>query len=344
MSPPDGPSPRVSVVVPAFNAEATLGETVRSALAGSFADFELIVIDDGSTDGTAAIAETLAAEDRRVRLHRRGRNGGLSAALNSGFALARGDYIARLDADDLWHPDKLARQMALADAEPDLAFIYCWARYIDIEGRALSDGPPQHFPRWALCRGLYESLVGGGSSALMKRSAVLEAGGCDEALRSWEDLLLQLEISARHSIGNVPDFLVGYRVRPNSLSADRAAMLAGWQAVRRRLRERFPQVPRKVHAWAYARRCLELAESFAWKGSYARCAALLLQALHHDPQRTTLFLAWRGKRRLMRRLASDAPLQRLEQRRAAALARLDLSLRPRSATDGGSSPPAQAGS
>jgi glycosyltransferase involved in cell wall biosynthesis len=289
--------PLVSIVVPAFNAEATLRETVESALASSFREFELIIVDDGSTDRTAEIARELARSDARVRLVQRA-NGGLPAALNSGFAVARGDYLARLDSDDLWHPDKLKRQMELARRKPDAAFIYTFFRYIDEQGRVLRDGPEQRFPERALARGVYETILGTGSSVLMKRSAIEEAGGCEESPRTWEDLLLQLKVSARHPIAFVPEYLVGIRVRSDSLSQGRQAMLAGWLELRRRIRELFPQVPRYVHDWGHASRCVQMAESFAWQGKFRRCAALLFDALRHDPQYVRRFLQYRLARRI----------------------------------------------
>lgn len=297
--------PLVSVIVPAFNAEATLRETIASALAGSYRNIEVIVIDDGSTDSTGSISGELAAADPRVQVHRRA-NGGLSAALNSGFALARGDYVARLDADDLWHPAKLDRQMALALREPELAFIYCWVRYVDGHGRVLRDGPAQRFPRRALCRGLCESLVGGGSSALIRRSAIAEAGGCDESMKSFEDLWLQLKISERHPVGFEPGYLVGYRIRPGSLTTDTGKMLRIWRVMRKRLKRTFPQVPRYVHRWAHARRCMMSAEAFAWHGRFAASAALLAEALWHDPQWTGRCLGWRTGRNLGRRVLPAA--------------------------------------
>lgn len=302
---PNVSAPLVSVIIPAFNAEATLRKTAASALAGSFRNLELIVVNDGSTDGTAAIAEDLSRTHPRVRLHRQP-NRGLSAALNSGFALARGDYVARLDADDLWHPTKLEKQVELAQREPELAFIYCWVRYIDERDRVVREAPPQRFPRRALCRGLYESLVGGGSSALMKRSAVAEAGGCEESFRSWEDLLLQLKISALHPIGHVPEYLVGYRVGAGSLTTDAPKMLRTWRQVRDRVKLLFPQVPRRVQNWAHTRRCAMFAESFAWRGEAGRCAGLMLEAMRHDPAWTSRFLAYRAARHLRRRFSGGA--------------------------------------
>ena len=300
------PAPLVSIIIPAFNAAATLRETAASALAGTYAKLEIIIVDDGSTDRTAEIADDICRSDQRVRVVTRS-NGGLSAALNSGFAAATGEYLARLDADDLWHPTKLERQLEVGLAEPELAFIYSWVRYVDEAGRVVRDGPRQHFPRRALCRGFCESIVGGGSSALMKHSAVTAAGGCNEGFRSWEDLLLQLKISASHPIGCVPEYLVGYRVRPGSLSQDQSEMQRTWRAVRKEVKALFPQIPSAVDRWAHARRCASFAEGLAWRGRRGASAALLAEAMRHDPVGTARFLGYRLARRLRRRTQNLPP-------------------------------------
>jgi glycosyltransferase involved in cell wall biosynthesis len=363
--------PLVSVLIPAFNAEATLGEAVASVLGGSYGNLEVVIINDGSADATAEVAEQFVRADRRVKLLHRP-NGGLAAALNSGFQLAKGDYVARLDADDLWHPSKLTRQIELAGQAPDAAFIYTFVRYVDAEGLVLRDAPRQRFPPQALCRSIFESLIGGGSSALMKCAAIEQAGGFQEPFRNWEDLLLQLRISARHPIACVPQYLVGYRVRPGSLSADPRKMLAGWRRARRLILEMFPQVPGYVHAWAHGKRCAELAEAFAWRGKYGTAAALLAEALRYDPSWTMRFLAYRAGRTLTRRLSrppepkpgprfldsrpddqvrmsafdsgrEGAALRELERKRAEQLAELDARLFPRPEDVAGSFQPARAG-
>jgi glycosyltransferase involved in cell wall biosynthesis len=293
--------PLVSVVVPAFNAEATLPETLRSVLDGTYCNIELLVVDDGSTDATADCVEQFARTDPRVRLHRQA-NRGLSGALNAGFALARGEYVARIDADDLWHPTKLDRQVEAARHAPDAAFIYTYVRYIDDQSRVLRDGPAQQFPARALCRGIYESLVGGGSSAVMKRSAIIETGGCDEGNNgSWEDLMVQLRISARYPVAHVPEYLVGYRVRPGSLSSDPTNMHDQWRLAYKQLQQLFPEVPAWVHAWAHGRRCALFAEGFAWRGRFSKAAALLVEALRHDPAGTSRLLQYRTIRKIKRR-------------------------------------------
>lgn len=115
VSPP--PFPRVSIVVPAYNAAAVLGATLQSVLASTFTDFELIVLDDGSTDGTAEIARSFG--DPRVRVVRHA-NRGMSATRNAGLAMSRSEFVALLDADDVWHPEKLALQVAMLERHPEI--------------------------------------------------------------------------------------------------------------------------------------------------------------------------------------------------------------------------------
>lgn len=303
-------SPAVSVIVPAYNAEATLAKSLSSALASTYGGFELLVIDDGSSDRTARIAEGFASADRRVKVHRRNQ-GGVSAALNHGLRNATGDFVARLDSDDVWHPTKLEKQIAVMTADPEVALVYTFVRYVDWAGKVVRDVAPQRFPRRPLARMLHSGLVGGNSSVMMRRSALVEAGGFDETLASWEDLLVHIAVSARHPIAFVPEYLVGYRVRPGSLSADRQNMLDSWRVARQKIERQFPQVPRHVHRWGHSRRTLELAEGFAWQGHHSKSARLLAEALIADPERTLAFLSYRLKRKLGGKVRVDcgeAPL------------------------------------
>ncbi len=292
------------MIVPAHNAEATLAQSLESALAGSYCNFELLIVDDGSSDETPRIADRFAREDDRVQLHRRAQ-GGVSAALNLGLRHARGDYVARLDSDDIWHPTKLEKQMAVVNADPAVALVYTGVRYIDADGFVVRDVAPQRFERGALAHILYSGLIGGNSSVLMSRSAAIDAGGYDETLISWEDLFLFASICASHPVACVPEYLVGYRVRPGSLSADLRNMLGSWSLARRLIGRRFPQVPSFVHRWGHGRRTAELAEGFAWKGRYFTAARLLFDALLHDPVRTSSLLAYRLRRRLGGKARAD---------------------------------------
>ncbi len=128
-------SVKISVVMPAHDAEAYIEASVRSVLEQTYPDFELIVIDDGSRDGTAEIVERLAQEDSRIVLLRSARNSGASASRNAGVAHARGVWIAFLDSDDLWQADKLEKQMALLEKHPDAVLSYTAAAFMDEAGQ-----------------------------------------------------------------------------------------------------------------------------------------------------------------------------------------------------------------
>ena len=130
------PAPRVSVIIPCYNYGRFLREAVASAAAQTLGDIEIIIIDDGSTDDTPDVIESI--EDRRIRT-RRIPNCGVSAARNAGLDMARGEFIAFLDADDRWHADKLERQVALMDAEPDVAMVFSDLRRFSEEDPSLDE-------------------------------------------------------------------------------------------------------------------------------------------------------------------------------------------------------------
>jgi glycosyltransferase involved in cell wall biosynthesis len=331
--------PLVSVIVPAFNAEATLADALRSALAQTWADIEIIVVDDGSTDRTADIAAAFP-----VTLIRKS-NGGVASARNAGIAVSRGEWFAPLDADDLWHPTKVARQVAAALAAPSPpGFVYCWLRFIDDEGRVTGSGPRHTIEGHLIHRHLLVNFGGAGGQALFRRDAVLAVGGYDESLVRCEDILLQFQLAARHPVACAPEYLVGYRTVEGQLTADRGAMLRGWQQVRRRLRETCPAVRHKFDRWMDARQYYQAGAVNRAAGRRAAAIGRLAQALARDPLWTwgqvRLALARRGVRATA---AGEAPyfldvetkaaigedpgsegLRRLNVRRLARLESLDL--------------------
>lgn len=304
-------SPLVSVLVPAYNAEATLGATLRSALASTYSNFEIIVVEDGSTDRTAAIAEEFAREDSRVRLFRQDHRG-VSAALNHGLAEARGDYVARLDADDLWHPAKLRKQVDAIEANPAATLVYCLVRYVDDHGRVTGDAASPGLSGHALSACLYSGIPGGGSCVLFRKSAMDRAGGYDERLVVWEDLLMHMRVAALGEITFVPEYLAAYRSRADSSSSDPHGALRDWRTAKRQIANAFPQIPRFVITWSNARRQLELAEAFAARRHFATAAKLVAQSLASDFTQAVAFLASLVRRRPDRtlpfaELAADSP-------------------------------------
>ncbi len=224
-------APTFTVIVPCFNGAATLDETLGSARAQTATDLEILVVDDGSTDDSAAIADRHAAADDRVRVVRE-TNRGVGAARNAGLALARGRYVSFLDADDLLEPEKLARQGQVLDAEPGVGLVICDGRVIDAAGRetwpTLVDLRrfAGHPPLLTIC------LAGGPFPPvvpLARTALVRAAGGFDEDRRvsGWADIACWMRLAlAGLDYHVLPDRLVRYRSTSTSMSADAVAMRA----------------------------------------------------------------------------------------------------------------------
>ena len=203
-------SPAISVVLPVYNAEAYVREAVESILAQSFTDFELIAINDGSTDGSGAILRELAARDTRIVLVERP-NDGLVSALNEGIGRARAGLIARMDADDVAMPERFALQHARMVQEPELAVLGSFIRVMDKDGDIIRLGEYPLTPKEA-ARCLERGCPVIHPSVMMRRGAVLKVGGYRKAFLHAEDYDLWLRMSdLGYAIANLPQPLLNYR-------------------------------------------------------------------------------------------------------------------------------------
>ena len=225
----------VAVIVPAFNAERTIDATLASVRAQTHSELEIIVVDDGSTDGTAATVMRHAADDPRIRLIAQA-NAGVAAARNRGIAEATAKLIAPIDADDLWHPEKIALQVEEMRRKPKLALVCTAYLIIDERSRVafVVGGRLPHSTRFEdLCR---RNFIGNGSSAMMKRSVILSCGGYDPSLRDQgaegcEDLKLYLQIAHRHEIAMIHQPLTSYRQLTGNMSSESNRMLRSFDLV-----------------------------------------------------------------------------------------------------------------
>ncbi len=240
----------VSVVIPAFNAERFIGEAIDSVLAQTHHNLDVWVVDDGSTDGTAAVVTERCISDTRVRLLRQ-RNSGVSAARNTGARASRGTYIAFLDADDVWHPAKIERQVAIfAKGAANLGLVYCRCEEIDSASRVVAR------PDFPLTDGdAYAALVmfnfgGSGSAMIVPRTVYDEVGGFDISLSGAADWDFCLAVAERYDLGSDPDYLVGYRRVPGSMSTNSFKMLLSTELTLRRARRRHAQLPDRLFRWA----------------------------------------------------------------------------------------------
>lgn len=212
-------APRVSVLIAAYDAAPFIEATLESALGQTFGDLEVLVIDDGSRDGTADVVRRVAASDPRLRLIEQ-ENRGLSATRNRGIAEAQGSLIAFLDHDDLWHPEKLALQVAVMDAQPETAVVSCHSALIDTDQRCLGWRFGGDANGDVYAEMLVWDVVSGGSVTLVRREALEAVGPFDETLRIREDWDMWIRLARCYAFATVPRVLVGYTRSAASSSRD----------------------------------------------------------------------------------------------------------------------------
>lgn len=203
--------PRVSVALAVHNGELYLAEAVDSILTQSFRDFELLAVDDGSTDATAAILDGFARRDERVRVLRHGEKQGLPKSLNETVGLARGEYVARMDADDVSLPPRFERQVEFLDRHADCLAVGCRVLAIDEDGDPLwreKQAEDHTGIEWVLLRGMAGIPHPG---AMFRRAAFLDVGGYREQFAVAQDIDLWLRLGERGRLANVPEILLKYR-------------------------------------------------------------------------------------------------------------------------------------
>lgn len=221
-----------SVVIPAYNAAATLRSTVASVQAQTDQDFEIIIVDDGSTDNTLNVMLDLGVMDWRIRLDSQP-NSGVSATRNYGASIAKGQFIAFLDADDQWHPEKLFRHRAIHAQDPLLAGSFAQVEFAPerngeiSKGRTFSTVPAGYLD---IADVLVENAVCTTSNLVIERDAFHDLGGFDVTMRYAEDQELLARIIANGGlIRGIDEPLVRYRMSVAGLSCDFEAMLAQWR-------------------------------------------------------------------------------------------------------------------
>ncbi len=238
--------PAVSIIMPAYNVEPFVGGAIESVRSQTFSDFELVVVDDGSTDGTAAAVERHAQEDDRIRLVRQS-NRGLSAARNVALQHSSGAYLAILDSDDAWMPSFLDSQIGILERRPDVDIITTNAWFVGGSRSGRTAGPqPDPRPDPDL-RHLLEDETAVFVMCVFRRRVYDAIGGFDEAFRSNEDYDFWIRAAMagfRFARNDTPSAY--YRRREDSLSADELRMLKGILRVYAKTREALGQRPEEL--------------------------------------------------------------------------------------------------
>jgi glycosyltransferase involved in cell wall biosynthesis len=236
--------PSVSIVIPTYNRAGHIGQAIQSVLAQTFEDFEVLIVDDASTDNSEEII--LGFNDGRILYLRRNNNGGAAAARNTGIQAARGEFIAFLDSDDEWAPDKLEKQLAkFNSAERSTALVYSDAVFSDVRtGTVLKNRIPKYegYVHELL---LQNDFIGGCSSTMVRTDAVRCVGGFDVGLPSRQDWDLWIRMARQYSIGYVPTpLLICNLGSGDRISGSLKKILEGTKLVLNKHSEHMKRVPK----------------------------------------------------------------------------------------------------
>lgn len=241
----------VSVIIPAFNASRYIDRTIESVLSQTYQNLEVLIVDDGSTDDTPVIIQSYAQRDSRIKFLQQ-ENRGVAAARNLAIHHSSGYYVAPIDADDVWMPDKIERQVRVMEERgPSCGIVYCWWTIIDEYDHELLRTYP-----WTIIGDVADdhvalNFIGNASVPLFRRASIEKVGGYEPAFRHMgaqgcEDWDLSLRVSDFFELHLVPAYLVGYRRAMGSMSANFSTMMRSHELMIERTRSRRPTVTEKV--------------------------------------------------------------------------------------------------
>jgi glycosyltransferase involved in cell wall biosynthesis len=295
--------PRVSVVIPAYNQERFVGACLQSALAQTESALEIIVVDDGSTDGTSEVLKGFGPPVQVIHQT----NAGVAVARNVGAAAATGDLLAFLDADDVWMPDKLMEQVDRLVADPSLGLVHCGLIEIDADGnhgREQVDGLDGWVQQEYL-RLRRTVVVAGSSTAMVPRTLFEEIGGFDTAMSYAADWDLCYRIASTHPIAFVAQPLLGYRVHGANMTGNVQALGDDMtRALEKAGAATTDPVIHRLVAEAYGRLDLMLAGAWLGRGDRGRAFHHLMRSVRNDPRNLAYAVALPA-RRLRRSLACE---------------------------------------
>ena len=280
--------PKVTVVTPAYNAMKYLPETLKSALQQTFTDFEVLIINDGSSDGIVEWSSQIT--DPRVKVISQ-ENQGTAAARNRGISESKGEYIAFLDADDIWEPTKLEKQVYCLDHNPLVGLVDTWIAFIDESGK-----PTGYIMKPDAEGNVYKKVVEScdstvccGSSPMIRRSCFDTVGLFDRD-SYIEDVDMWIRIAIRYHYGLVKEPLVRYRLHPNNKSKDCQSMLQGFRQLIEKTYQSLPTEILYLRGRSYGRVYIFLVGRAIETEDYKLATHYLQQAITHYPQ--LLFRPW----------------------------------------------------
>lgn len=252
---PDGPV--VSVIMPAYNASRFIGRAIDSVVQQTFRNWELLVVDDGSTDNTLEVVRSLAAADKRIHVYSQ-ENAGVAAARNLAIRNSRGQFIAPLDSDDFWFPRKLEYQVAEISKSDRIGLVYTWWVSLDENDQVKGSATGWNAVGDVSDTLLFINFIGNASVPLFRRSALERVGYYNSAFREsdgegCEDWDITLRVAEQYDVALTPFYLTGYRAVGASMSTNAGRMARSFELMILDLRNRRVQVNSRVIRWSRSR-------------------------------------------------------------------------------------------
>jgi glycosyltransferase involved in cell wall biosynthesis len=279
-------SPLVSVIIPAYNAETYIDATINSVLAQTYQSFEIIVVDDGSNDNTLRLVQQKALEDSRITLLRQ-ENQGVAAARNLAIQHAKGEYIAPIDADDIWYPLKLEKQVeCMLEGGSQVGIVSSWFVFIDEDGELMNGWVANCTDGWVQELLIYHNPIPA-SIPLIRRTALEKVGLYNPELKQQnaqglEDWELGLRIAQHYEFRTVPEILAGYRQLIQSMSNDWQQMERSYHLVMDIAKKLYPKVPDELYRWSLAEMYHYLAGKCQQAGAHKDSLLWLIKACIMD--------------------------------------------------------------
>ncbi len=284
----------VSVIIPTYNRAKYILSAVESVLEQTCSDYEIIVVDDGSTDSTKDLLAPMV-ENGTIRYFYQ-QNQGESAARNHGIRMAHGDYIAFLDSDDLFLSTKLEKQVDYLNKHPEVGFVHSWYSKFSDDGRDLGYRDTSQFTgRMYPGLLLNWSVLMAVPCVMVRREVLAEVGGFDESMRWGPDLDLWRRITRWYPIGLIPEVLSKVRVHPGNVSGDKVAAVASFEKYLRKAFEDDPGLDAKFQRRAYAELYSNVAHNMLAeidRGQMPLVREYSAKAIVRDPFQWSAYLGW----------------------------------------------------
>lgn len=283
--------PLVSVIIPAYNAAAFIARTLESVCQQTYQNLEIIVVDDGSGDRTQEIVQEWQQKDNRIKLIIQ-TNGGVAAARNSAIYHSQGEFIAPLDADDIWHPTKIAHQVHyMQKSEPSVGLVYTWSVFVDENDLVIGtcDCDCQYLKIYSAEGNvypllIYQNFIGNASVPLFRRQSIESVDGYK--YNHCEDWELTLRIAQKYQIGVVPAFLVGYRHLTGTASGNIPAMATAHHEILTNLQQKYhlseQKIYHKIYQWSESLFYLYIATKAYANRQHWATIKFIFKAIHHD--------------------------------------------------------------